>query len=114
YICPKCGAFNSRRPSSVPVSTPTFFTRGSPPNNTSQPRTPSGASTRAGAGVGPTVVEEEEEGQGEPAVKKAGKQGDGDGDDDGVGNDEGAHQDRPGLRQRKGGQEASTDSMQVD
>ncbi|KAK0552791.1 hypothetical protein OC846_002742 [Tilletia horrida] len=36
YICPKCGAFNSRRPSSTPVSAPSFFTRNSPQSSPKQ------------------------------------------------------------------------------
>ncbi|KAE8249752.1 hypothetical protein A4X13_0g5089 [Tilletia indica] len=116
YVCPKCGAFNSRRPSSVPVSTPAFFSRGSP-NSPTQQRTPQGATTTAKSGLAGSAVPEDphedsmEQGSPdkEPAPKRAGKGGEDEAD-----NDEGAHQDRPGLRQRTAGQGTDADAMQVD
>ncbi|KAL9939527.1 hypothetical protein V8E36_001344 [Tilletia maclaganii] len=106
YVCPKCGAFNSRRPSSVPVSTPAFFNR--PSGQQSQHRPQPSTSSIV---TPPPAVSEKAEGEGERksdanegSTAKAGK------DEQG---EDGQKVKQAGLRQRRAGLE-DAEAMDAD
>ncbi|KAK0561422.1 hypothetical protein OC844_003218 [Tilletia horrida] len=126
YVCPRCGAFNSRRPSSVPVSTPAFFNRGSISNPSSPPSSSPGpqqsraapasaaalpaGSASSKAAVPPALAEETsvdaDADDAEPAAADAKAGNEGGNEDEGS---ETAKR-KAGLRQRAGRQ----DAMEVD